>query len=162
MRTPSFLMIATACLAIAGCNRAETPVQNDNEAAPTNETEDNGATSNITQASACPMVRSFDWLAEAHDVGGKKVAIVTGKVEVKSEGFTVSLAEGTPDPPVRYLTLTVTEPSQPSAAKLTVHDAELAFLIAPMGQTVSISCGGQEIHRMDVVRPLEGAQKAGG
>ena len=156
MRTTSFLMIATACFAIAGCNSAETPVQNDNESAPTNETDDNSATSDSTQASACPIIRSFDWLAEAHVVDEQKVAVVTSKVEVESEGFTVSAAEGQLEsgpPPVQHVTLTVTAPAQPSAAKLTVHDVELNVPIAGAGQNIAVDCGGKEIQRMDVVKP---------
>lgn len=138
MRTPSFLMIATACLAIAGCSPAKSPVPNS------------------THANACPIIRSFDWVAEAHPENGKKFAIVTGKVEVRSEGFTVSLAEGLSEqgpPPLLHVILTVTEPANPSAAKLTVHDVELKVPIAPSNQKVAIDCGGQEIERMDVVRP---------
>lgn len=105
-------------------------------------------------ASACPIMSSSDWLAEVHHHG--KRVVVTGTVEVKSAGYRVSLDQGDLErgpPPVQHVKLKVKAPNGPAAEVVTRHKVQLVVRTAGPGEKVAITCKGEEIARVDVVRP---------
>ena len=112
------------------------------------------ATAAAAPASACPIVSSSDWLAEVHHHG--KRVVVTGTVEVKSAGYRVALDQGDLDrgpPPVQHVKLKVKAPDQPNAPVVTRRPVRIVVRNAGPGEKVAIDCKGEEIARVDVVRP---------
>jgi hypothetical protein len=105
-------------------------------------------------ASACPIVSSSDWLAEVHHHG--KRVVVTGTVQVKSAGYRVALDEGDLDrgpPPLQHIKLKVKPPEGPAAQVITRRPVQIVVRNAGPGEKVAIDCKGEEIARVDVVRP---------
>ena len=105
-------------------------------------------------ASACPILSSSDWLAEVHHHG--KRVVVTGTVEVKSAGYRVSLDQGDLErgpPPLQHVKLKVKPPSEAAAQVPTKHPVKLIVRTAGPNEKVAIACKGEEIARVDVVRP---------
>lgn len=182
MRKSSFLLIGSALLISAGCggnkgegnnvaenNVAENNVAANTEAANAGAAEAANTAASNTQvaqaattpvapsagpASACPIERSTDWLAEVHHHG--KRVVITGTVEVKSAGYRVSLDKSQLDrgpPPVQHVTLKVKEPSQAGAQVTTEHKVKLVVRTAGPNEKVVVECAGEEIARTDVVRP---------
>ncbi len=104
--------------------------------------------------SACPILSSSDWLAEVHHHG--KRVVVTGTVEVKSAGYRVALDQGDLDrgpPPLQHVKLKVKAPNGPAAQVVTKHQVKLIVRTAGPNEKVAIACKGEEIARVDVVRP---------
>jgi len=105
-------------------------------------------------ASACPIMSSSDWLAEVHHHG--KRVVVTGTVEVRSAGYRVELDKGDLErgpPPVQHVKLKVKAPNGPAAPVVTRHPVKLIVRTAGPNEKVAIACKGEEIARVDVVRP---------
>ena len=82
--------------------------------------------------------------------------VVTGAVEVKSAGYRVSLDQGDLDrgpPPLQHVKLKVKAPNGPAAQVVTKHKVQLVVRTAGPNEKVAIACKGEEIARVDVVRP---------
>jgi len=160
MRAISVLLMSTALLFAAGCKpagEANGGAEANNSSEQSSQTNEEGnTTSNTNRTASCAIEKNYDWLAEAHVQSGKKVAVVSGKIDVKSAGYTATLTEGAVDagpPPVQHLTLNVTEPTGQQAQQITTIPVTITVPIAGPKEKVAIDCAGQEIARTDVVRP---------
>ena len=101
--------------------------------------------------STCHAVRSSDWSAHVERIPDhhnrpiyKPTLIVTGRVTVPSDGYSVSLDLGPVqklDAPVQQILVRTVPPSEPAAQALTDVDVRGAFPALKRYGAVTIRCG---------------------
>ena len=161
---------AGIALALGGCNRADAPADNAAANAATNAAAANaaepatnavqpavaeGADSNVAaNGIPCPFAGNKDWAGWVNAMPGpgmKRTLIVTGKVDVGSDGYAGRLTptfQEEMNPPIQHFDLDLVEQAE---AKKGWQDVRGEMRAAGMFTAVVIDCHGQRIARISPI-----------